>query len=110
MSLQNEVKCAILNSLNVTLEKLLQSGGDANTYWEQGKTALMLAVKMASYEIPSHKHAIECVKVLMKYGADRDAKDDNGNLAVDYILSDSPYSQEILDIMYTDINSEEVAR
>lgn len=57
-----------------TIKVLLENGADTNIKDNEGKTALIYAVK--------DKYNLEKVKLLIKYGAGINIRDNNGNTAL----------------------------
>ena len=73
------------------LELLLQQGANPNQISEnQGMTALHWAVEYAMDGMTQNNRAVpypeplECIRLLLKYGADKYIKDENGEVPLDY--------------------------
>lgn len=89
-----------------TLELLLKNGADPNIRSElDGFTALHWAVDAAidgmiqtNTKLPSPK-SIECIDILLKYGADVNIKDDRGETALDVALNYT-VSKEVLNDIF----------
>ena len=77
-----------------TLEKLLKDGANPNQKSEiNGMTALHWAVEYAvdgmtqnNREIP-YPEPLECIRILLRYGADKTIKDESGKSPLDYYMT-----------------------